>query len=438
MHQRQRPEETDVPKTITKKAVETAIATGPGGKPYIMLWDSGVAGFGLRIRANGGASWLLRYRPKNAARGAPVKSMTLGVWPAMTVEAARALALGHVGKIALGGDPADELRQARARSRSIVGAALDDYAMSLAQRHIVKADEVMASLRRGFAPEINSEIGDLDVRTLVGLVDRIATTKRKRKDGTSYTVPGAAAEFRKNARAFLGWAALKGLVKFNALAGYRAPAKSRMERRIGKLRSGRALDDREIVAVWDAAESMGAFGALVRLGVLTGLRRNELAELRWSDIRDGMIVIPEGRTKTGREHRVPVTETMQSVLAALPGSTKGALVFPSAVTGSAMAGWSKLTPKLAKASGVSFRLHDLRRTCRTIMSRLGVSEAVAEAAIGHARAGLIATYDKHDLWNERVAAFEAVSAHVARIVAAPVPGDTGALTNVVPLTRKAS
>jgi len=46
--------------------------------------------------------------------------------------------------------------------------------------------------------------------------------------------------------------------------------------------------------------------------------------------------------------------------------------------------------KLQQASGVDFRLHDLRRTARTLMSRVGVAEDIAELAIGHVRADLIA------------------------------------------------
>ena len=131
---------------------------------------------------------------------------------------------------------------------------------------------------------------------------------------------------------------------------------------------------------------------------------------------------------------MPVSPAMRSLLATgQPRSVKGGLVFPSAVTGSAMSGWSTLLPRLVEASGVTFRLHDLRRTARTLMSRLGVTEAVAEAAIGHAKTGLIAIYDKHDLWDERVVAFEKVSNHILALVEDGVATkNTG---NVVPLQR---
>lgn len=404
-------------KTLTKRTITAAIATGmPEGQAYVMLWDTSPPGFGLRIRKSGGASWLLTYRPRGSARGTPARTLTLGTWPAMAIETARGLALAQVGKIASGHDPASELRQARLRSRSTVGAALDDYERSLKQRHVVQWKMAMSALRRGFKSDLAAEISDLDLRKLAGLIDRISTTPRKRVDGTVYTTPGAGDEFRKHAHAFLGWAALRGLIKLNPLGGYRTATKSREERRLGKLRQGRALDDREIAALWAAAGDFGAFGNLVRLGLLSGLRRDELSELRWSDIDGGVIVVSGDRTKSGREHRVPLTELMREVLDAQRSSNKW--IFPSSRTGSPMVGWSKLMPRLIEASGVSFRLHDLRRTCRTLMSKLGVDEATAEAAIGHSgKSALVAIYDHHDRWELRVSAFEKVSDHVAGLLA---------------------
>ena len=225
------------------------------------------------------------------------------------------------------------------------------------------------------------------------------------------------------------WAALQGLTPVNVLAGSRS--RNSRARSAAEAAQGRALTDPEIVAVWRAASDMGSFGALVRLGV-ERLRRSELAGLRWSDIKDNVIVIPEARTKMGTEHRVPVSPAMQALLAVQPRSASG-LVFPSAVTGSAMSGWSKLLPKLVKASGVLVSTARSQANMRTLMSRLGVAEEVAEAAIGHAKGGLIAIYDKHDLWDERVVAFEKVSNHILALVEDGVATkNTG---NVVPLQR---
>ena len=73
---------------------------------------------------------------------------------------------------------------------------------------------------------------------------------------------------------------------------------------------------------------------------------------------------------------------------------------------------------LRRASGVDFRLHDLRRTARTLMSKLGVAEDIAELAIGHVRADLIARYNKDEAWAGRSDAFTRVSAHVATLIGA--------------------
>ena len=79
---------------------------------------------------------------------------------------------------------------------------------------------------------------------------------------------------------------------------------------------------------------------------------------------------------------------------------------------------SKLVAKPQQASGIDFRLHDLRRTARTLMSRLDVAEDIPELAIGHVRADLIARYNKDEAWDGRVDAFTKVSAHVAALIGA--------------------
>jgi integrase len=194
----------------------------------------------------------------------------------------------------------------------------------------------------------------------------------------------------------------------------RRPRGSRAER-LAEGRKGRALDDAEIGALWRSCGALGAFGGLIRLGLLTGLRRNELSGLRWRDVHDDRIVIDAARAKTGARHEVPVTSAMRAVLTAQTKTTSP-LVFPSPRTGAAMGGWSKLTPKAIMSAGFAFRLHDLRRTARTLMSRLGVAEDIAELAIGHTRPGLVGVYNKDDGWSARVSAFECVSAHISDLV----------------------
>jgi integrase len=63
----------------------------------------------------------------------------------------------------------------------------------------------------------------------------------------------------------------------------------------------------------------------------------------------------------------------------------------------------------------AFTLHDLRRTCRTGLSRLGTDEQTAELVIGHIPQGISAVYDLHDRLAERRAALDLWAEHVARV-----------------------
>jgi len=112
-----------------------------------------------------------------------------------------------------------------------------------------------------------------------------------------------------------------------------------------------------------------------------------------------------------------LTPLMRAVIAGEPIIT-APLVFPSSKTGGRIKGWTKLVAKLQQVSGVDFRLHDLRRTARTLMSRLGVAEDIAELAIGHVRVDLITRYNKDRAWEGRCDAFARVSAHVESLIGA--------------------
>ena len=94
------------------------------------------------------------------------------------------------------------------------------------------------------------------------------------------------------------------------------------------------------------------------------------------------------------------------------------IVFPT-VTGLKIANWSFLKRRLDDKLGKTvqpWRLHDLRRTCRTGLSRLRIAPHVAEAVLGHAAPTIVRTYDVHDLADEKRHALEAWAGYVQRIV----------------------
>ncbi|HET9538428.1 MAG TPA: Arm DNA-binding domain-containing protein, partial [Mesorhizobium sp.] len=105
-------------KPLTHATIRLAVSTGvPPGKSQIVLRDMRPVGLGLRLRPGGSASWIYVYRPKGSPRGTPPRTVTIGAWPTLDLDAARREALKHVGKVAGGGDPAAELRLQRLKSR---------------------------------------------------------------------------------------------------------------------------------------------------------------------------------------------------------------------------------------------------------------------------------------------------------------------------------
>jgi integrase len=81
-----------------------------------------------------------------------------------------------------------------------------------------------------------------------------------------------------------------------------------------------------------------------------------------------------------------------------------------------------------KLSGVAeWRLHDLRRTARSLMSRAGVLSEHAERVLGHVIPGVEGVYDRHKYFDEKADALRKLAALIERIV------DPPAADNVVPL-----
>src|SRR5262249_45565892 len=152
----------------------------------------------------------------------------------------------------------------------------------------------------------------------------------------------------------------------------------------------------ELRKVWQAAGKMkNAFGPFVRFTLLTAVRREEAAKMRRSELDGDLWVIPAVRYKTKHDHAVPLSGATQAVLESVPVIGDGDLVFTH--NGErAMGGFYKSKKRLDLLSGVTgWRLHDLRRTARSLMSRAGVPSDHAERCLGHVINGVRGVYDRH-------------------------------------------
>ena len=192
----------------------------------------------------------------------------------------------------------------------------------------------------------------------------------------------------------------------------------------------RVLSDEEAAAIWRAAsEAAHPFGAIVRLLMLTGQRREEVAGMTWAELSEDFATwtIPATRTKNGIPHLVPLSQPARELLQTFAPDSPGdgaprrenlSLVFPGG-RGTSFSGWSKAKTQLDTGSGVfGWWLHDLRRTLATGLQRLGVRLEVTEAVLNHlsgSRAGIVGIYQRHDWAEEKRSALDAWSAHLLAV-----------------------
>lgn len=195
----------------------------------------------------------------------------------------------------------------------------------------------------------------------------------------------------------------------------------------------RTLTDAELRRVWKAAEaSDDVYGAFVRVSLLCGQRRAKVAAMKWSDIaEDGTWTIPTAPREKGNAGVLKLPAQAVAIIKAQPHVYGSPYVF----TGShnhAIKGFSARHSALKARAGVEgFSVHDLRRCCRSLLSRAGVQRHIAERVLGHVVGGVEGVYDQHDYDSEKADALK----RLARLITQIVGGEGG--KNVVPLRAPA-
>ena len=178
----------------------------------------------------------------------------------------------------------------------------------------------------------------------------------------------------------------------------------------------RYLNDNEIAAVWnqlDTAVSSKPISLAIKLLLLTGQRRGEINKAKWRDIsfEERLWKIPAENAKNGREHRVWLSDCALELFVGLRELSFGSewvlsspqkpdlpiterVITRAVARGQDDFGIAKWTP------------HDLRRTVATKMNELGVAPHVVEKILNHQMEGVMATYNRHDYWEESIAAWQ--------------------------------
>jgi integrase len=199
--------------------------------------------------------------------------------------------------------------------------------------------------------------------------------------------------------ATLNWAIEREWIEANPAAAIR-------RRKIEASRE-RKLSDDELRTIWKTACGLREpSNSYVRTLILTGQRPDEIRRMTRAerDPKESLWTLPKGRNKGKRDHGLPLSTAVMEILDSLPNL--GPYFFT--VTGQKpYAGTKRLKEILNRESGVTgWVFHDLRRTFRSGLAKLGVREEVAELLLNHARRGLVKVYNQHEYLEEMREAVE--------------------------------
>jgi integrase len=370
----------------------------PAGKSETIIFDDDLPGFGLRIRAGGKRTWIYQYKIGNQNR-----RITLGAATALSLANARATAIKIHAQVRLGRDPSVEKAEAQARASDTVAAALQSYLTyqrtRLRPRSYV---EVERYLMRHGRPLHTMQLDKVDRRAIAAEISAAAV-----KSGAV-----TANRMRASLSAFFAWCIGEGLLDLNPVIGTNRQEESSRTR---------VLTDDELKSIWNALGS-DDYSTVVKLLMLTGQRADEIAALRWSEIVGDQIVLPESRTKNGRQHVIPMSSSVQAILDGRAHNDE--FVFGRR-HGRPFSGWGVCKAALDQRTKLKhWTHHDLRRTMATRLAESGTAPHIIEAVLNHVsghKAGIAGIYNRASYEDQKRIALEKWAAHVEQAVSGKRP-----------------
>jgi integrase len=368
----------------------------------IEIPDSGCHGLYLVIQPSGAKSWAVRYR----YQGRPTKLTLNG---GTSLAGARKAATDALHELEGGRDPAAARKATKVAAMEAATNTVASVCAAYMKREGGKlrtSDARESIFQRLINPAIGERpIGGVKRREIVAMLDGIEDTSGPRMADVTLAV----------LRRVFTWHALRDDDFANPIVRGMARQKAAEHRRT------RILDDDEIRALWAATADDTVFSALIRVLLLSGARRNEIARMKWGEIdADGVWTLPAARSKTATEIIRPLSKAALALIEQMPQIDGCPFVFVSATGRTPVSQFAAPTARLRVASGVTgWRLHDLRRTSRSLLSRAGINSDVAEKCLGHSRGDIIERYDLHKFLPEMTHAFEALAALIERIANPP-------------------
>jgi integrase len=364
-------------------------------------------------------AWCLRYRADQLNEKGERRQyrLSLGRFPETSLKDARERVMDELRAIDKGDDPqADKRKRRRQTAPMTLESAVHEYIEKKASKDHKKWKEEQRLFENHLIPILGKmPLASIQKADLVNIVEDLAASKA-----------GAAREVLKHSKQLFAWCEHRGLLSSNPISTVTPKAIGGIKYTPGR----RVLNDAELRIVWLAAGRLNdPFGSWVRMLILTGQRRSEVAQMRWRDLELGEMIwtipVEDGMTnKTAKEHSVPLSSTATEIIET---SIKVSRIYVFAtVPESHIQGYSKAKQQLnghitdilteeGASTMTSWTFHDVRRSVATGLGDLGVAPSTIEAVQNRAK-GVADTYNKSQYLPEKRAALDAWARHINGLI----------------------
>jgi len=381
-------------------------ARKPDGKVVqVDIFDESTPGLGLRVSSNNVRTWFVVDR-----LGGKVVRITLGRLPraprhpGIGLAEARQKALGYRRDISNGidprGAPAAPTKPQWPTFEKVAARFIEEWAKPRTRSW----EETERIFERLVTPHWGEKpVGEITRGEVGALLDRVATENGPIMSNRVLSATGK----------LFSWWQIQDET-------FTSPVIKGMARGV-VVKRDRVLTKDELRQVWAAAGN-DIFGSILKVLMLTARRREEVAELRWEEIDPNapggpLWILPAARHKNGKPDSIPLTPDVWEIIQAQNKWEKCPYVF-SPDGEKPFRNFGRRKDKLDTVLNFStpWTTHDLRRTSRTLLAELGVSDEIGERVVGHKKGGVLEIYNRYAYVPEKRAALENLAKLFSRII----------------------
>ena len=320
--------------------------------------------------------WMYEKRIKGGVK----RKHTFGTWPETSLSEARRIALEIELEAAKGIDRIELQKQQKLKDEAAkaglttIRQVIDIYD-KLHLSALRTCNERKRQITQSLEKHLDKSISELTRKDLQVAIDAKANAGRK----------AYANRIRAALVAFAKWSWVRGYIETDIGAGIAKATKETARERV--------LTIQEVQSIWITTFELGElWGALLRLLLLTGQRRGEILELKWSEVHldKAQIIKPGSQTKNGKPHTTHLSPPALDELKLLHDSKKQSEWVFTTTGVTPVSGIGKAKKRLDVLLGDGFepwRLHDIRTGFASALAEAGEAETIVDRILNHSASG---------------------------------------------------